>query len=69
MEKAPFPAPWRGGCSPRDYEDRDGEEEEEEEEEENRCRDASVLHTMKRLVILALPVLPIVLAGCGKGKY
>jgi hypothetical protein len=64
MEETPFPAPWRGGCSPRDYEDRIGEG-----EEENRCRDASVLHTMKRLVILALPVLPIVLAGCGKGKY
>jgi hypothetical protein len=35
----------------------------------NRRRDLPVLHTMKRLLILALPLLPVILAGCGKGKY
>jgi hypothetical protein len=37
---------------------------------ENQTRPSSVLpHMRYRLIILALPVLPFVLAGCGKGKY
>jgi hypothetical protein len=41
----------------------------DDEKEENRRPHAPVPHTMKRLLILALPVLPVILAGCGKGKY